>query len=352
MHRRDFLHTASTAVMALSFPNLAVFGPSPRMGIVVHSYASRWNSKTDSKTYPGFSSALDLLQHAHDLGAGGIQTTVGGWTLDFAKKVREAAEKGGLYLEGSVGFPRTAAELPKFEQEIATAKEAGAVILRTVCSGGRRYEVFHSESAFQDFKKTAWTMLQVVEPVLRKHQVKLAIENHKDWRADELAPVLKNLSSEWVGATIDFGNNLALLDDPMHVVETLAPYALSTHAKDMAVEEYADGFRLSEVPLGTGLLDLPRIVALCRQHNPAVTFNLEMITRDPLDIPCLKNDYWATFADLPGAELARTLRLVREHKPATTLPRVSGLSAEERLAVEDQNIRACLAYSRKTLALK
>ena len=38
-----------------------------------------------------------------------------------------------------------------------------------------------------------------------------------------------------------------------------------------------------------------------------------MITRDPLKVPCLTDRYWATFADLPGRHLARTLSLVRSH---------------------------------------
>ena len=163
--------------------------------------------------------------------------------------------------------------------------------------------------------------------------------------------MLQQLSSEWIGATIDFGNNISLLEEPMHVVQTLAPYAFTTHIKDMGVEEYANGFLLSEVPLGKGILDLPKMVAICRQKNPDVTFNLEMITRDPLEIPCLTDDYWATFPDLPGTELAQTLRMVRQQKSKTALPKVTQLDAESRLAVEEENIVACLAYSKQMLGL-
>ena len=53
------------------------------------------------------------------------------------------------------------------------AKEAGATVLRTVCSGGRRYETYHSAEAFQTLKKNALASLQLAEPVLRKHKVKL-----------------------------------------------------------------------------------------------------------------------------------------------------------------------------------
>jgi len=77
-----------------------------------------------------------------------------------------------------------------------------------------------------------------------------------------------------------------------------------------------------------------------------------MITRDPLQVPCLKDDYWATFGSVGGTELARTLRMSRQHKFEPSLPRVSQLSGEEKLATEEQNIIECLDYSKKTLGLK
>ena len=143
-----------------------------------------------------------------------------------------------------------------------------------------------------------------------------------------------------------------MIEDPMEVIEALAPFVFSTHVKDIGVEEYADGFLLSEVPLGKGLLDLPKIVALCKKYNPAVTFSLEMITRDPLQVPCLKTEYWKVFEGVSGGELARTLRMVKENDYGGPLPRVSQLSIEQRLGVEEENILQCLKYSEEHLGLK
>ncbi len=354
MDRRAFLETTSKGLGAMALPRMNIPGSFKEipMGIVVHSYGSRWHSKVQSQKYPGFVNAVDLIEHCSKIGAGGVQVVVKEWTLDFAKKVRDKREKLGLYLEGSIGVPRKAEDVPIFEKEVKNAKEAGAVILRTVTSGGRRYEVFHSPQEVEEFKKKAMNSLQLAEPVLRKHKVKLAVENHKDWRADELASAIKQLNSEWIGVTLDFGNSISLVEDPMEVIETLVPFTFSTHVKDMGVEEYADGFLLSEVPLGKGFLDLPKIVALCKQHNPVVKFNLEMITRDPLQIPCLKKDYWAVFDGVSGRELARTLRMVKQNKYKSHLPEVSQLSAEERLAKEEENILECLSYSKDKLRLK
>jgi len=352
--RREFLATTSKGIAAITLPLIEVSAMSLEvpMGIVVHSYANRWQSKVASQKYPGFTNAIDLIEHCHKIGAGGVQVVVKEWTSDFARKVRDKREKLGLYLEGSISVPIKAEDVPVFEQEVVNAKEAGAVILRTVTSPGRRYEAFHSPQEVEDFKKRALASLQLAEPVIKKHKVKLAIENHKDWRADELVNALKKLHSEWIGVTLDFGNSIALMEDPMAVIETLAPFAFSTHVKDMGVEEYADGFLLSEVPLGKGFLDMPKIVALCRQHNANIKFNLEMITRDPLEIPCLKSDYWSVFEGVAGNDLARSLRMVKQNGYKPHLPRISQLSDEDKLAIEEENILECLQYSKERLGIK
>lgn len=354
MDRRKFLigtAAASAWTLTSSLAHVPEFLKGKRMGIVVHSYGVRWNSTIASKKYPGFKNAIDLMVHCHAIGASGIQVMVKDWSVDFAQKVRDQREKLGLYLEGSIGLPFKPEDVSKFEQEVLAAREAGAQVLRTVATTGRRYEVYHSHGEFQKAIELAAAALQRVEPVLKKHQVKLAVENHKDWRANELVDLLKKTDSEWVGATLDFGNSIALIEDPMDVIRTLAPWAFSTHVKDMGLEPYTDGFLLSEVPLGQGILDLQQIIAECEKHNKDITLNLEMITRDPLEIPCMKPDYWATFGETHGSELARTLRLVRERKGSEQLPRTSHLAAEEKLALEEENILKCLDYCSKKLGL-
>lgn len=349
--RRDFLKKTGLATAAMTFP----FSALPEslkgvpMGVVVHSYGIRYGSKVESQKYPGFQNALDFMRHCHSIGAGGIQTTVGGWAEDFAKKVREEREKLGMYLEGSISMPKNEEDVSRFEKEVLLAKEVGVSILRTVCLSGRRYENFKTKEEWNEFKANARKSILLAEPIVRKQKVKLAIENHKDWKASELAQIIQNLSSSWVGVTLDFGNNVSLLEEPMEVIRILAPFAFSTHVKDMGIKPYADGFLLSEVALGTGIVDLKEAVTLCQKHNPEVTFSLEMITRDPLQIPCLEESYWTTFENPSAQDLAKILRLVRDKTYPDSLPEVKNLNGVEKLAFEEENVRKCLAYSRKEL---
>lgn len=349
--RRDFIKKTGLAALGVTLP-FSVFPERLKtdpMGVVVHSYGMRFNSKNESEKYPGFHHALDLMKHCHAIGAGGIQTTVGGWAEDFSKKVREERERLDMYLEGSISLPKSIEDVGRFEKEILLAKEAGAEVIRTVCLNGRRYENFKSKADWEAFQTHSIQSLQLAEPIVRKHKVKLAVENHKDWTAEELAAIIRNLNSEWIGVTLDFGNNVSLLEDPMEVIRTLAPLAFSTHVKDMGVQPFTNGFLLSEVELGKGIVDLKEAIQLCQKYNPAVRFSLEMITRDPLEIPCLEDSYWSTFGNYSGQNLARTLRLIRDRSFQGELPSVKDLSAEERLAFEEHNVLQCLNYSKKEL---
>jgi 3-oxoisoapionate decarboxylase len=352
MTRRDFIQQSTVGAMALTMPDLPFLKGENRMGIVIHSYAFRYGSKVESKNFPAFNNTIDLLEHSAQIGAGGIQATFGDWKDGYAKSVREKSEKLGLYVEGSIPVPKNVGEVEKFEQNIKNAKEAGMKVVRCVCSGGRRYEILKTQAGFDEMYKNAIVSLQLAEPILKKYKIKLGVENHKDWRTDEHIELIKKISSEWVGITLDFGNNMALLEEPMTVIEKLAPYAFTTHIKDMAVEDYKNGFLLSEVPMGMGISDLPKMVEICKKYNPNITFNLEMITRDPLEIPCFTNDYWATFSKVSGNELAKILKESKENKFDKALPRVSQLNAEEKLKVEEDNILECINYSKNRLGMK
>ena len=352
MNRRDFLSTTAASVAAVSLAPVTFAPKNKRMGVSMATYAVRWKSDASSRTYPGFENALDILEHCRQLNAGGAQVSVSGWADEFSGKVRDRREELGLYLEGQIRLPREDKDVERFEHEVLLAKEAGIRIFRAVCLGGRRYETFDSAEAFATFKKESYKALERAERIMRAHRVKLAVENHKDWRIQEMLAIMRHFESEWMGITLDFGNNISLLENPMAVIEAFAPYTITTHFKDMAMEEYEDGFLLSEVPLGAGVLDLPAAVALCEKHNPDVTYNLEMITRDPLKVPCLTDAYWATFGDVKGHDLAQTLRSLQQSERASPLPTISQRSPEEQLKAEDTNNRLSFAYAENVLGLK
>jgi 3-oxoisoapionate decarboxylase len=298
--------------------------------------------------------SFDIIEHCRSLGLGGVQTNPPSTDPAELKKVRQRIESYGMHLVCDPRLPKQESDVPGFEAQVLAYKEAGAAVFHAAMTG-RRYEDFDALEPFKQMFEQSKRMVALAEPILKKHRMKLGIENHKGWRAAEQAAWMKSLGSEWVGVCLDFGNNLSLCEDPMDTARTLAPYVVYAHIKDMAVEEYEDGFLLSEVPMGEGFLDLKQIVQLLRQQDPNMIFNLEMITRDPLKIPVYTPKYWATFDDayspLPGRELATVLTLVKKNRPRKPLPRVTGLSAEAAVKLEDDCNVQCIAYARQNLGL-
>jgi sugar phosphate isomerase/epimerase len=306
------------------------------MGIATTSFMMAWKPKD---TY-------EFLEHCHALGAAGIQAAING----DLHKIRSRAESLGMYIEAMVELPRIG-DTSAFERELQNAKAVGAVAVRSACLGTRRYETFSSIADWQKFVAQSHSSLQAAVPVLDRYKIPLGLENHKDWTVDEMLALIKKYSSEYLGSCLDFGNNISLLDDPMEVVERLAPYTVSTHVKNMGIEHSTDGFLLSEMLLDKGFLDLPRMVALVRQARPNTRFSLEMITRDPLHVPCLTDKYWVTFPDRNGRYLAQTLRLVEKEQSSQPLPRVAQLSHDAHMRLEEENVVSCLRYARENLKL-
>lgn len=297
---------------------------------------------------------LDFIDYCHGLGLGGVETRLPSTDLEAIKKLRQKLESYDMRAILDIPLPRTEDDVPAFEVAVKAAKEAGAYGLHAAMTQ-RRYEQFNTFEAFKENFERCQKTVALAEPVLRKYQVRLAIENHKGWRSAEQAAWMKRVASEWVGVHLDFGNNLSLCEDAMQTLRTLLPYVMSCHIKDMAVEPYEEGFLLSEVPLGDGILELKQMVQILRQKNANMAFDLETITRDPLKIPVLTDKYWVTFDDsyspLPGRDLARTIEIVKKNPPRTPLPHTSGLSPDEQLKLEDDNNMKSIVYARKFLEL-
>jgi sugar phosphate isomerase/epimerase len=286
---------------------------------------------------------LEFLEYCHSLGAGGVQAPLASLDAGYVKRLRARAEEHGMFFEAMAGLPR--ADGDGFAQTVAAAKEAGALAIRAASPGPRRYEAFAS---LDDWKRAAAASRLAISralPVLEKHKIPLALENHRDRTAEELVSVLEEYRSEYLGVCLDTGNNIALLENPAETVDLLARYAVSTHIKDMAVEEDRDGFLLAEVPLGEGFLDLRRIAGAISAARPGIRMILEMITRDPTPVPCLTDKYWAALPNLSGLRLARALALVRANRPRQPLARVGGLDRAAQLQLEEENVRRSLAWA-------
>lgn len=296
----------------------------------------------------------DIIEYCHSMGLGAAHTN---FTPDLdpanIAKIRSQLNKYDMRATLLVRTPRTDADLPKYEAAVKAASEMDG---RVVCVhdpfSGRRYEQFKDAAEFHQFDQMCKAAVGRAEPILRKYKMRLAIENHKGWRSDELAAWVRSTQSEYIGVCLDLVNNVSLIETPQQTIDTLAPYTIFVSFKDIGVDFYEDGILLSEVPFGEGHLDLKAIVERFQKQDPKMLFQLEMLTRDPLKVPIFTDQYWKVYDErspAPARDLAMLVQWIRNHPPKKPLPRITGLSPAEQLALEDKLNQQCIDYARANL---
>ena len=176
---------------------------------------------------------MELAARVGAAGAHGGMTTI---DMDWARATRRLKEELGMYLEIQTFLPRE--DPAVFEHAVKVAKEAGATSLRAVCllgpalrdvrfarrleAGGRRASTSRSPPRCRSSSGTG---------------CRSASRTTRTGASTSRSRCCEQYSSEYLGVSLDTGNNLTVLDDPIETVEKLAPYTFNVHFKDMAAEE-------------------------------------------------------------------------------------------------------------------
>ena len=95
---------------------------------------------------------------------------------------------------------------------------------------------------------------------------------------------------------------------------------------------------------GTGVADQKALWEILKAGNAELNFLHEIITRDPLQVPCLTASYWSSLPERSADELAKHMDWIRSN--ASELPYVSQLSPQELLHAEEDNNRDTLDWGR------
>jgi len=348
--RRQFL-MAGAAVGIVGWMGDEAFGRSlpPRSPMGIASTAMHLHLEGLGVAPPMSKNSMAYVEYCRSLGAGGLQFTPHG----DLKALRHRMEQLEMWFEGEAPLPRSLTDTTgAFEQALRDTRAMGGTVVRAVSpppqgSSGRRYESFTSAEQFRAWQEEANAVVLRCLPIAERIGVKIALENHKDRVVDEHVEFIRSTSSEYLGALVDPGNNMSMLQDPTEVCTKLAPYVLSCSMKDMGVALYEDGFLLSEVRFDTGVTQQKALWAILKAGNPRLNCLQELITRDPLQVPYLKAGYWASLPKRSAADLAAHHEWVKAH--ARELPYVSQLSPQERLQAEEDNNRATLDWGRANI---
>ena len=198
---------------------------------------------------------LDALQAlAERARALGLRLLASG---DFLGKARNGDEPG-------VGAGRVAGWL-----ERAVALESP--ILRVV-SGFYRAELGGRPELIEAERRYVTAVLSESVRAAETVGVALLLENHSDFSGAEFRTIIEEVGSDAVGVFLDLVNPVAALDDPVPVVEELAPLARAGHVKDYLFRSiptddgyHRRGFEVLYRYPGEGVADLAALTAALRR---------------------------------------------------------------------------------------
>jgi sugar phosphate isomerase/epimerase len=140
------------------------------------------------------------------------------------------------------------------------ARNIGAPVMRVVGSS----LMFRHEPHGPQIERLSRMFSKAVK-VAEQYGVKMAVENHIDFTADEMLQLLTNVDSPFLGMNFDTGNFVRLLDDPVKGMQKLAKYVYATHIKDLKLHKGAaadEWFFFSSTPVGDGIVDNLRLARM------------------------------------------------------------------------------------------
>jgi len=197
-------------------------------------------------------------------------------------------------------------------QSFEYANQIGAKVMRVVGSSLR----FRHQPHEAQLERLAAMFREAVKAAER-WGIKMAVENHIDFTADEMARLLDAVDSPYLGINFDTGNFLRLLDDPIKGMAKLAPRVYATHIKDLKVQKGVaadEWYFFSSAPVGDGVVDNQRLVQMLADAG----FDGVLAVEIDFLHPDYANDEDAAVAK-SVSELKRLAQAFTPHKSASAL---------------------------------
>lgn len=177
--------------------------------------------------------------------------------------------------------------------------------------------------------------------------IRIAIENHAgDMNSTELLELIDAAGRDFVGATLDTGNALWALEEPMQALETLGPVTVCTGIRDSYLWETPEGATLQWTAVGTGLVDWAAFFRRFAELCPQAPVIIETISGRPIFLPVLRDYFWDAYPRATPATLAALLRLARSGEPREPFNPPSGKEGERatqqlQLTELERSVRYC-----------
>ncbi|MEE8451953.1 MAG: sugar phosphate isomerase/epimerase family protein [Thermoguttaceae bacterium] len=260
-----------------------------KIGIDAYCFHRYFGEVYDNQQDPGRRITCDdFLARAVELGVAGVSLETCFFEStddDYLKRMKETMDRGSLECLIAWGHPagleggENLEALADMERYYPMCHTLGTDVLRMV---GSHYGLRNTPHRPQ--MERLMTILK--DPVRRAEDqgIKLAMENHFDFRCDEMLEMFETIDSPNFGMTFDTGNAFRYGDDPVEAAGKLGKYIHAIHFKDVAPLEGGnpdDWFYNACTPIGQGMLDVPTLIRTLDEAGYDGIYAIEFDYLDP-----------------------------------------------------------------------
>jgi sugar phosphate isomerase/epimerase len=247
-------------------------------------------------------------------------------------------------------------DVARLQRELPAAAQLGVRVVRVLVSPvmeGRRGAFERDWSAHLD---EIAERLRQIEPLAREHGIRLALENHQDVTADDLAALCRRLASPTVGVCFDVTNCLMVGEQPFRVLQQLAPYIVNVHLSDYEAYPTEHGWRIVRCALGDGELDLRGMLQQVAALEGDVCCQIELANHTARHARLLDDDWWRGYPQRDIREVLPALRMLAQTQKLRDddwrTPWERGADAGQITQFELQQVSTSLQYLRKAGVLQ
>ena len=119
-------------------------------------------------------------------------------------------------------------------------------------------------------------ILNNLKPVLKKNNIKLALENHQDLDSHDLNFIIKKIGSNYVGINFDVGNSYATCEKPIDFLKKNKNFIINVHLKDYIILETKNGFSLNRCPIMDGNSEIDKVVKFIKKSKLNIPLSIEL----------------------------------------------------------------------------
>ena len=257
--------------------------------------------------------AYDLMNLAEKHGLAGAEFPPEECLPDLSEeslqKARQYAADRGQYIVADGGI----VEVGMLRRLIPAAHGLGTPTLRVILSGILGGDRRSLSGKWDEYLQNCIRVLGEVLPVAEEYGVSIAVENHSDATSRDLLILCETLDSPHIGITLDTGNVLSVLEEPIGYATRLMPFLKNVHLKDYTIHPSDEGYRIARCALGRGVVDFPNLLPLIEKHYPNITKTVELGAVYARHVRMLMDDYWAEFPDRVFTDMLPHQRLFWEY---------------------------------------